>query len=206
MSSLTKIFRRGYRAVRDIELIQILNSEIKHEQSTDQFKGHKVGSLGNFELSWDGKRSKDVVLRRKCHSGEEIALSAMLGPCDYVRENSLPFHALMKICIKKPELESLLQFDCVIENKDYGLSDFTISHVCYLPSSSCLGDSVYKGPLFSDLDPQLQAMYKEYLIDKGIGEDLTSFLILHLHKKEKDQYVNWLARLEATLSKSNHPS
>ncbi|PIA53644.1 hypothetical protein AQUCO_00900308v1 [Aquilegia coerulea] len=205
MLSFTKIFRRGYRVVRDSELIQILNSEIKYEQSTDQFKGHTVGSLGNFELSWDGKRSKDVVLKRKCDSGEEIALSAKLGYGNFVElgenSNSLPFEALMKICIKKPELRSLLQFDCVIENKGYGLSDFSISRVCYLPSSSCLENEVYRGPLFSDLDPQLQAMYKEYLMDKGIGEDLTNFLILHLHKKEKDQYVNWLARLEATLSK-----
>lgn len=53
----------------------------------------------------------------------------------------------------------------------------------------------------SHLDPQLQDALKEYLIAKGIGENLTSFLLHHLHKKEQGQYVNWLNKLESVVAK-----
>ncbi|GKE56977.1 mitochondrial glycoprotein, partial [Tanacetum coccineum] len=48
-----------------------------------------------------------------------------------------------------------------------------------------------------DLDPALQQELKQYLISRGIEESFTNFLILHLHKKEQNQYVNWLQKLEA---------
>ncbi|KAJ6741755.1 MITOCHONDRIAL GLYCOPROTEIN FAMILY PROTEIN [Salix viminalis] len=41
----------------------------------------------------------------------------------------------------------------------------------------------------SDLDSNLQDALKDYLIAKGIGEDLTNFLLFHLHKKELGQYL-----------------
>lgn len=56
--------------------------------------------------------------------------------------------------------------------------------------------------IFSSLDPQLQDALKEYLVAKGIGENLTNFLLLHLHKKEQGQYMNWLHKLESLVAKS----
>jgi complement component 1 Q subcomponent-binding protein len=47
------------------------------------------------------------------------------------------------------------------------------------------------------LDSDLQDALEGYLIAKGIGENLTNFLLLHLHKKELGQYVNWLQKLES---------
>ncbi|KAL5728922.1 hypothetical protein ACHQM5_001945 [Ranunculus cassubicifolius] len=201
MSNLTRIIRRGYSTIRDGKLLQVLHSRIKEDQSLD-FKGHKDGSLGNFELSWNGPRSIDVILRRKFDSGEEIAVSALLGAINYAGEDSFPYKPLMKICIKKPDLSTLLQFDCVIENEGHGLSELLIKRACCLPSTNCFGESPYRGPVYSDLDPQLQAMFKEYLNDRGIGEDLVNFIILHLHRKDNDQYVNWLSRVEAMVSKT----
>ncbi|KAF9596021.1 hypothetical protein IFM89_006948 [Coptis chinensis] len=166
-------------------------------------QGFKGGSLGGFEMIMDEKRCKDVELWRKCESGEEIIVSAMLGEfvCLEEGETSFPYKCLMKVFIRKPELSSILQFNCGVVSKGCDLSEFSIYHASCLPQSSYLNDSVYKGPLFSDLDPQLQATFKEYLIARGIGENLTNFLLLHLHKKETDQYVNWLGRLEAMISK-----
>lgn len=47
-----------------------------------------------------------------------------------------------------------------------------------------------------ELDPQLQDELKRYLEARGIGETLTNFLVLHLQKKEQNQYVNWLQKLK----------
>ena len=51
--------------------------------------------------------------------------------------------------------------------------------------------------LYSSLDPQLQDALKEYLVARGIRENLTNFLLLALHKKEQGQYLDWLQKLES---------
>jgi len=50
------------------------------------------------------------------------------------------------------------------------------------------------------LDNELQHALKEYLIVKGIGISLTNFLLHYLHKREQEQYVNWLKKGEAAFA------
>ncbi|OVA16543.1 hypothetical protein BVC80_1549g6 [Macleaya cordata] len=149
---LINLLRRSYRAVRKpSELAQILQSELKYEQTTvpHYLSKEKLGSLGNFTLDWDDPKSQDVVLRRKYDMGEEIAVSAMLGPPIFedVVEGLFPRTALMKVCIKKPGLSSVLHFDCDISGKSEGGSVLFIHNASFLPSSSSFGDSVYRAPL-----------------------------------------------------------
>ncbi|KAJ7972190.1 Mitochondrial glycoprotein [Quillaja saponaria] len=179
MPRVSPVLRQGRKAFRDLDLVKVLQSEIKHELSTDRFQDSQSGSLGDFQLEWELPQSKDVVLRRKLMSGEEIAVSAVLGPVMFKRDGMFPRDVLMKVCVKKPDMTSMLQFDCNVG------SEFDIRNAYYLPSPTCMGLSVYRGPSFSILGPQLQEALKEYLVAKGIGEGLTDFLLLHLHKREQ---------------------
>lgn len=199
----TSILNNGRKAVEDLNLLKVLQLEIKHEQSSDRLQGHQTGLLRDFALDWDSPQSQDVFLKRKCESGEEIAVSAVLGriTAESEGENLFPREVLMKVCIKKPELSSVLQFDCGVYNKGDIASEFEIHNAYYLQSTSSRRSSLYKGPLFSSLDPHLQDALKEYLIAKGIGAGLINFLLVHLHKKEQVQYVKWLQKLEASVSK-----
>ncbi|KAL1813540.1 hypothetical protein ACET3Z_023605 [Daucus carota] len=178
-------------------LLKILQSESSHELSSNRFKNDKTEPLGDFVVDWDSPRSEDVVLRKTCNSGEELAVTALLGEETIEDDDRLPREALMKVCIKKPGLSSILQFDCGVFSKGEDGIEFNIRHAHYLPSTSSLGSSLYRGPLFSTLDPQLQDELKQYLVTKGIGKSLTNFLLLHLHKKEQNQYENWLEKLKA---------
>ncbi|KAK6945262.1 Mitochondrial glycoprotein [Dillenia turbinata] len=200
MARISTVLRRSSKALKDCNLHKVLQSEIQHELSSHLYQHVQSGSLGDFSLEWDSTRSQDVVLRRKSVSGEEVAVSALLGPAIYRQEGILPREVLMKVCIRKPRLSSLLQFDCGVYNKGDGRSDFDIRKAFYLQVSTSLDPSVYRGPLFSDLDPSLQDALKEYLFAKGVGEYLTNFLLAHLHKKEQDQYVNWLQKLNAMVT------
>ncbi|GLT95927.1 hypothetical protein SLE2022_135800 [Rubroshorea leprosula] len=201
MPRATPILRQGRKALEDLNLLKVLQSEISHENS-NPFQGDKVGSLGDFTLDWDSSKSQDVVLRRKCESGEEVAVSALLGAETFAGEGKFPREVLMKVCVKKPGLSSLLQFDCgVSENGAHG-PKFNVYNACYLHSSICPNSSAYRGPLFSTLDPALQTALKEYLVARGIGGSLTKFLLFYLHEKEQGQYVNWLQELESLLGKA----
>ncbi|KAH9679414.1 mitochondrial glycoprotein family protein [Citrus sinensis] len=203
MPKASPILRKGQKALQDLNLLKILNSEITHELSSNRFQDNQSGTLGDFKVEYDAPQSHDVVLRTKFESGEEVAVSALLGPETF--------------------------FDCRVTEKHIEGSDFDIRNAYYLQSSTCLGRPLYRGPMFSQidtllldsvnaspllpsnppslsssfsLDPHLQVALKEYLVARGIGEHLTNYLLLHLHKKEQDQYVNWLQKLESMVAKS----
>ncbi|XP_073114272.1 uncharacterized protein [Elaeis guineensis] len=212
--SLRQIQRRSAALLRDGGLLQALRAELNHELSSSppQSQNHQVGSsVMGFKWEWDDPRAQDVVLRRHGDAeGEEIAVSAMLGPLRFDGEHALPRNARMKVCIKKTGLEPVFHFDCsifrrqdeeLVDGFGYGSSDFTVKGAYYHPSVDCLGVYKYRGPRFSSLDPQLQKALKEYLVARGIGEELTHFLIEHLHRKEHGQYVNWLRTLEGAFAK-----
>lgn len=105
--------------------------------------------MGNFALDWDDAKTQDLVLRRRFGSGEEIALSALLGPLIYEGKNPLPRHALMKVFVKKPDPEPILQFDCTVFHQDHEAdSEFVIENVKYLSSTDPSRSSRYRGPSF----------------------------------------------------------
>lgn len=87
-----------------------------------------------------------MLLRRRFESGEEVAVSAILG-ADAGTEDRLPREALVKVCIKKPGLSSILQFDCRGFG-DYRVPNFEIDNAYYIASTSGLDSSAYKGPSF----------------------------------------------------------
>ncbi|XP_058107310.1 mitochondrial acidic protein mam33-like isoform X2 [Magnolia sinica] len=162
---------------------------------------HQGGSLGDSVLDSDVPQSQDVVLRRKYGTGEEIVVSALLGPKAFEEvEGVLPRKVFMKVFMRKPGLSSVLQFDCDLVSQGSDGSDFYIKNAYYLQPVG-LGASDYKGPLFRSLDPKLQKAFKEYLVVRGITEELTDFLLLHLHKNQQLQYLNWLHRVETMFAK-----
>ena len=107
------------------------------------------GSLGDFKVDWDSMESQDVVLRRKCESGEEVAVSALLGQEMFAERGIFPREVLMKLCVKKTGLNSVLQFDCGVSEKGIGGSQFHIYSADYLHSMTiCPKPSAYRGPAF----------------------------------------------------------
>ncbi|XP_071691116.1 uncharacterized protein At2g39795, mitochondrial [Rutidosis leptorrhynchoides] len=201
MSKASILLRKSKKALKEFDLLKVLQSEIKHEVTNDVYK-NESGSLGDFVIDWDSSRSKDVIMRKNCDSGEELAISALLGDETFLEEACFPKEAEMKVCIKKTGLSSILQFNCKVLDEGQEKVDFHIQNAYYLNSPTNLGSSVYKGPDFRDLDPNLQQELKKYLISKGIGKSLTNFILLHLHKKEQNQYINWLQKLEAMVAQS----
>jgi complement component 1 Q subcomponent-binding protein len=111
-------------------------------------QNNQSGSLGDFLVEWDSPQSQDVVLRRKCELGEEVVVSAVLGPFTYGRESVFPRGVLMKVCLKKPGLGSILQFDCGVSDRGNNGSEFNIHNACYIQSSARVVPSAYRGPVF----------------------------------------------------------
>lgn len=99
-------------------------------------------------VDWDSLQSQDVLLRRKCRTGEEVVVSALLGSLTFRRECVFPREVLMKVCLNKPGQSSMLQFDCQISEKGSDGSDFNIHNAYYHKKSADINPSVYRGPIF----------------------------------------------------------
>lgn len=198
-----ELMRKGVQALEakahTSELLKVLQSEITHELSSPSFQNDQAGPPEGFALEWDAPYSQDIVLRKKCETGEEVAISALLGP-DYTSDETYTRDVRMKVCVRKPGMRSFLQFDCVVFKESLTGPEFCIKNARYLQSSSSRGPSYYTGPVFSHLNPVVDSAFTEYLEARGVGGSLVNFLLLHMHRKEQNQYVNWLQKLQETVS------
>ncbi|XP_059308871.1 uncharacterized protein At2g39795, mitochondrial [Lycium ferocissimum] len=206
MRKVPAVLRQARKAIfGDLDLLKVLQSEINHELSLKPFQQNDESrSFGDFFVDWDSPQSQDVVLRRRCKSGEEVAVSALLGAEGSNENVKFPREAFMKVGVKKPGLRSILQFDCVATAQIGDDCSFEIHNVNYIPSSE-LDSSARKGPsvsFFSALDQTLQEELYKYLEARGVGLSFAHSLLLHLHKKEQGQYVDWLHKLQAIVTPS----
>ncbi len=60
------------------------------------------------------------------------------------------------------------------------------------PETDFARDNIYAGPPFQNLDPELQSMLERYLDERGINEQLASFVHDYVDHKEQKEYVQWL--------------
>ncbi|KAJ3125117.1 Mitochondrial acidic protein mam33 [Physocladia obscura] len=88
---------------------------------------------------------------------------------------------------------------------------FFIDSVRFNPSSSLMADQSaeadwqrngrYGGPVFQDLDEGLQDHFHEFLKERGFDEALAEFIPQYIDFKEQNEYVEWLKRVSAWISK-----
>ncbi|CAM8915546.1 unnamed protein product [Rhodiola kirilowii] len=55
----------------------------------------------------------------------------------------------------------------------------------------------YMGPLFKDLDDQLQDAFYYFLEERGVTDDLAIFLHDTVKKKEKSEYIRWMGAVKS---------
>ncbi|WVZ88121.1 hypothetical protein U9M48_034672 [Paspalum notatum var. saurae] len=197
-------------------LVAALRAEIAHEISSSApaapppFPSEDVPG---FAVVSDAPGAQDVLLRRRERSEEEVLVSALLAPLRFVGQDPLPRAALMKVFVSKPGAAApapVLHFDCrtvsvaeAEERDGDAAADYAIDAVRYHSSPGDGGEGKYEGPQFRDLDRQLQAGLREYLVARGVNASLAGTILQHLVQKERAQYVNWLKTLEETLAKKS---
>lgn len=86
----------------------------------------------------------------------------------------------------------------VFECKSDG-SYLSIMHVAVEPASGDMEDSAYTGPVFEELDDELQRHFQVYLEERGVGPELGGYLLRLVHDKEEREYQYWLEKTAAFL-------
>jgi hypothetical protein len=91
-----------------------------------------------------------VLLRRRAGS-EEVLVSALLAPLQFVDQDPLPRAALIKVFVSKPGATPVLHFDCRaswVGEEERGAADYAINAVRYHSSPGTAGEDEYEGPEF----------------------------------------------------------
>jgi len=57
-------------------------------------------------------------------------------------------------------------------------------------------DTGYAGPNFEELEDELQESLYNYLVERGVGEELGSFITAYTALKENSQYLTWLKNMQ----------
>lgn len=57
----------------------------------------------------------------------------------------------------------------------------------------------YRGPIFENLDPELQERFYDYLEERGVTENLVRYVHALVFDKEQREYVRWLGRVKKFL-------
>ncbi|KAI9341811.1 mitochondrial glycoprotein [Zopfochytrium polystomum] len=88
---------------------------------------------------------------------------------------------------------------------------FFIDSVNFFPTSSLASDTSaegdwqrrgrYGGPVFGDLDEQLQDLFHQFLSERGFDEELAAFLPSFIEVKEQAEYSAWLKSVGEWVSK-----
>lgn len=75
-----------------------------------------------------------------------------------------------------------------------------VNNVRYSPAGKDFEkDKLYAGPIFEDLDEDLQKEFAGYLESLGINDDMLFFINAYADRKEQREYENWLKAVQTFL-------
>ncbi|GJN07052.1 hypothetical protein PR202_ga24842 [Eleusine coracana subsp. coracana] len=140
-------------ASKDGGVLAALRAELAHELSSAPSSSsspfHALDAP-DFATVSDAPQAQDVLLRRRTDS-EEVLVSALLAPLQFVDQEPLPRSALMKVFVTKPGATPVLHFNCrtsSLVGGDGGTADYAINAVHCHSSPGADGEVKYQGPEF----------------------------------------------------------
>jgi len=95
----------------------------------------------------------------------------------------LPFSADIK------KGEDILRFRCT------AAETVMIDSVEFLKDGGSETGEEYSGPIFEELDGELQNGLNTYLADHGVDETVASFITMYADFKEQQEYTHWLTNV-----------
>lgn len=187
----------------ELTLAEAISAEIQEELSNDEVDQEYVdcreGVLKRFQLSEElgssvtrlsrthGKEQIEVVFN--CLDEEEGFGGGDLEEGE-AEEAEADFGINFEVKVSKEGLGAAV-FRCTAS----GSGRMEVLHLQYVPAGKNESDvDLYGGPKFDQLNDTVQRAATEYLVERGIDDDLCYFVLSHSAHKEQKEYENWLAK------------
>jgi complement component 1 Q subcomponent-binding protein, mitochondrial len=98
-----------------------------------------------------------------------------------------------KVAITKSKQTMII--DCVAGMQNI-IKSVTVHPTEIDAGDSDIMESLYRGPVFDRLDSDLQIAFRQFLEERGVDEDIGSFILSYSNEKEQKGYVDWLQQVQ----------
>ena len=205
------VVARGFSGASEgPSLHEVLANEIASEAADDEVDQEYLDAKKAVESTFKihEKDGEGVVTLESKYKGETVEVTF---DCQDEEELEMSEEAMEGITTNGEqdgddamgELDVGINFDVVIGKKEGKLvvsctaaQHLKINQVRYVAAGKNLEDQeLYGGPVFDQLDDELQDAFYAYLADRGINEDLCFFILAHSGVKEQHEYVTWLHKI-----------
>ncbi|KAJ3112851.1 hypothetical protein HDU96_004112 [Phlyctochytrium bullatum] len=190
----------------DRDLAHKLREELKFEQSNAEKEEptfvHEFKQKNIFKIE-DRVGEKEINLVRNFGNENTDALSEQYEFEDEEMDEERAFPVNVTILIEKKagsEDAGAMEITAVAQDKS-----FLIESVSFCSSSPLINDQTaegdwqrrgrYGGPVFTDLDDDLQELFHTFLKERGFDEGLAEFIPLYIEWKEQNEYTAWLSKV-----------
>ncbi|CAK9323289.1 unnamed protein product [Citrullus colocynthis] len=204
-------FLRSYSAApakkdADVNLIRVIESEIKYAEENEQNSLNEIPEEFPFEIQ-DNPGERTITLTRK-YEDETIKVEVDIpndAAEDEEEDNNESDENDEETCQKSsiPLVVSIskdggvcLEFSVTAYPDEISIDNLSIRN----PDSS-EDLLVYEGPEFNDLDENLQKAFHKYLVIRGIKPSTTNFLLEYMNNKDNREYSMWLKNLKSFIEK-----
>eukprot|EP00878_Enallax_costatus_P000814 GHUV01000939.1.p1 GENE.GHUV01000939.1~~GHUV01000939.1.p1 ORF type:complete len:252 (+),score=58.73 GHUV01000939.1:177-932(+) len=179
----------------DASLNAILGKELKHEKTIyEKDEVVEAGPPAPFVLH--STMGDTAISLTREYKGEKISVDCSVNLQDSLAvggyeegeeedEGAEADDVNFNVTVTKGD--KALVFECISDG-----SYVDIRHISLEPAGGLDSETTYTGPVFAELDSELQNAFREYITERGINEDLGEFLRHLMFDKEQQEYMHWL--------------
>ncbi|KAL8272453.1 hypothetical protein Esti_003576 [Eimeria stiedai] len=178
-----------------------IQKEIAHEKGSFEPDKQLQAFLDKSQWQLEDKENDMLVVLSKEVDGKKVTVEfSCIQPSGGDEEEAIPDASDFTVSIQNASGNGLL-FYCSTTSEDEN-ARFCIGQVRYYQDQAGK-DSLasYPGPYFEDLDDAFQEGLDAWLASLGIDGDLCDFIDRFAAEKENKEYIQWLTKLQAFVSK-----
>ncbi|KAI8804975.1 mitochondrial glycoprotein [Cladochytrium replicatum] len=212
----TSHFNQSHGRV-DVDLAQKLSEELVYEKGeSNESDAQFLETLKNFESRgiWkiEDKAGEKEVTMTRTYGNEKISV---ILSTDAINEQDIEegeeaegFPVSLTILVEKSGSDDRGALEITATSQE---GSIYIENVAYNKSSALAADTSaegdwqrrgkYGGPIFTDIDEELQDLFHKYIEERGIDTGLSEFIPEYLEKKEQKEYMNWLGSIKGFVEK-----
>jgi hypothetical protein len=190
----------------DSSLSSILGKELKHEKTLYE-KDELIAQGPPAPFVLHSAVGDTAVSLTREYQGEKISVdcsvnmqeSLALGGYEEGEEDEdLEEANDVNFNVTVTKGDKALVFECVSDG-----TYVDVRHVSMEPAGGLDSETAYTGPVFAELDSELQTAFREYVQERGINEDLGEFLRHLMYDKEQQEYMHWLNSVKDFVGAAN---
>ena len=210
VKQVTYQYKRNCSSSAGSSLHEVLANEVAAEAANDEvdqeYLDAKKSILSKFKLHEED--GNGVVKLEQKYKGETIEITF---DCQDEEELDMSEEQMEQAAAVEgdedegavADLDVGVNFDVVITKKEGKMvvsctasQSLAINQVRYVPNGKALEDTeMYGGPIFDQLDNELQDAFYAYMAERSVDEDLCFFILAHSGLKEQKEYVHWLNKM-----------